>query len=240
MEVIVAPTYEAMSQQAAQDVIRLMRTAKNPLLCVASGDSPKGLYQQLVQQVNAASLDFSNWKFVGLDEWIGMNEQDEGSCRYHVNQQLFHPLHIKKENIFFFDGRHPDIEKHCADTEQFIEDNGGIDVAIIGVGLNGHIGMNEPGTDPLLHTHLSAIDPETQTVGQKYFNTPQVITHGITLGIANILAAKHIFLLATGAHKAAIVKKILQDEISDQLPASFLRQHKGFRIYLDAAAAAMI
>jgi galactosamine-6-phosphate isomerase len=169
-----------------------------------------------------------------------MNGSDEGSCRYHLNRQFFQPLHIKEENISFFDGRAIELENECQQTENFIHQHGGIDVAILGLGLNGHIGMNEPGTSPNLHSHIADIDPETQEVGQKYFTTPQTLSHGITLGLANIMETRHVILLVSGARKAGIVKRIIEDEPSEQLPASLLRQHPGLKIYLDAEAAQLI
>jgi galactosamine-6-phosphate isomerase len=240
MEIHVAPNYEEMSKQASEEVIRLMQASKNKLLCIASGDTPTGLFRDLVARVHKKELSLSDWKFVGLDEWAGMNGSDEGSCRYHLNRQFFQPLHIKEENISFFDGRAIELENECQQTENFIHQHGGIDVAILGLGLNGHIGMNEPGTSPNLHSHIADIDPETQEVGQKYFTTPQTLSHGITLGLANIMETRHVILLVSGARKAGIVKRIIEDEPSEQLPASLLRQHPGLKIYLDAEAAQLI
>jgi len=240
MEIFVADTYKQMSMKAAQDVIILMQASKNKLLCIASGDTPAGLYKEIVSKVKTGALDVSDWKFVGLDEWAGMNGHDEGSCRYHLDKQFFSPLKINKEKISFFNGRAADLEKECATTEDFIKQHGGITVAILGIGLNGHIGMNEPGTSPLLHSHVAEIDPETQAVGQKYFTTPRQLSHGITLGISNLIQARHIILLASGINKAAIVKKALEEEISKQLPVTLLRDHTGFKIYLDAEAAQLV
>jgi galactosamine-6-phosphate isomerase len=240
MEVYVASNYEEMSKQAAEEVIRVMQASKNKLLCIASGDTPAGLFGDLVARVNNRELSIADWKFVGLDEWAGMNGGDEGSCRYHLNRQFFQPLHIKEENISFFDGRANDLEKECQQTENFIRKHGGIDVAIVGLGLNGHIGMNEPGTSPSLHSHIADIDAETQKVGQKYFTAPQTLSQGITLGLANIMETRHIILLVSGAHKAGIVKRIIEEEASEQLPASLLRQHPGLKVYLDKEAAQLI
>ena len=240
MEIFVAGSYNDMSKQAAHEVIGLMQSSKNKLLCIASGDTPAGMYKEIVSKVKDNELDVSDWNFVGLDEWGGMNGNDEGSCRYHLNQQFFHPLQIKKENICFFDGRENDLEKECRHTEKFIQQHGGIDIALLGLGLNGHIGMNEPGTSPQLHSHIAEIESETQKIGQKYFTGPRKLSYGITLGLANIMEARHVILMASGSHKAAIVKKIIEDEISEQLPASLLRQHKELKVYLDAEAAQLL
>lgn len=237
MEIFIYDTYEQMSKQAASGVIDLMQSSERKLLCAASGDTPAGLYKIIAETVNNGKLNIKDWKFVGLDEWAGMNGSDEGSCRFHLDRQFFDPLAIEDGKICFFDGRAANLESECRRTEDFIRRHGGIVVAVLGLGTNGHIGMNEPGTSSSLHSHVAAIDSETQKVGQKYFKSPRSITHGITLGIANLMEAQHVFLLVSGAHKAGIVKRILEEEISEQLPASLLRQHPGLKIYLDTAAA---
>src|SRR4051812_40243793 len=105
MKIFVGDTYEAMSAQATDDIITLTGDLKNPVLCTASGDTPKGLYRELVNRVNKKEIDVSGWYFVSLDEWLGLNGDDEGSCRFHLNDQLFNPLRTEKDNIGFFDGR---------------------------------------------------------------------------------------------------------------------------------------
>jgi len=237
MKIIVAETYEAISKKAVDDLVALTQSVREPLVCTASGDSPSGLYKELVRRVSEKNLDISSWYFVGLDEWSGMNGKDEGSCRFHLDRQFFHPLAIPEERICFFDGRAADAEGECRRTENFIKKHQGIDLAILGLGMNGHVGMNEPGTSPDLRSHLADIDPQTQAVGQKYFTQQKDISHGLTLGIATLKEAKQIMLVVSGAHKAAIVKRVVEEEASEQLPASLLRDHPGFTFYLDRAAA---
>jgi len=240
MEIFVADTYETMSQQAADDVIELMQSFKEPLICTASGHSPAGLYKEIIGQIDKKRLDISDWYFVGLDEWAGLNGSDEGSCRHHLDLELFNPLNIADSRICFFDGRAQNLQEECANTEEFIRQHGGIAVAILGVGMNGHVGMNEPGISPALRSHVTDLHPITQKVGQKYFKEQQQLTQGITLGVATLMEARHIILLVSGSHKAEIVKKVIEEEISEQLPASLLRQHPGLRIYLDEEAAQMV
>ncbi|MEI9806383.1 MAG: 6-phosphogluconolactonase [Bacteroidota bacterium] len=137
----------------------------------------------------------------------------------------------------FFNGRAKDLDKECEDVERFIHQQGGIDLAILGLGMNGHIGMNEPGTSAALRSHVTALDPITKETAQKYFKEQRQLTNGVTLGLATLMEARYIILLVSGAHKAGIVKKILEDEISEQIPGSLLRNHPGLNIYLDAEAA---
>src|SRR5690349_3149133 len=109
MQVIVCNSYEDLSLRVAADLIECMASRKHPLLCAASGDSPSGLYRHLVARVAQKDLDISGWAFLGLDEWVGLNGSDEGSCRYHLDRELFSPLHIPPEKLFFFDGRKADL-----------------------------------------------------------------------------------------------------------------------------------
>jgi len=240
MKVFIADGYEKMSKQAADDVVEIMNSRQQPLICTASGDSPAGLYKEIAERSNKKQVDVSNWFFVGLDEWVGMNGNDEGSCRYHLDKQLFQPLKIDNSKICFFDGRKKDLEGECQHTENFIVQHGGMDAVILGVGLNGHVGMNEPGTLLDTHSHVTDLDPTTQQVGQKYFTKEQKLTEGITLGLATIMEARNIILLVGGKHKADIIQKVIEGEISEKLPATLLRRHPSFKIYLDADAASKI
>jgi galactosamine-6-phosphate isomerase len=240
MRLFVFENYEIMSLEAAKKVVQLMNDKKRMVLCPASGDSPKGLYKELTGQMQQSKPDVDNYYFIGLDEWLGMNGDDEGSCRYHLDRQLFDPLKIKKSNISFFDGRAVDPEAECKKIDKVIEELGGIDFAIVGLGMNGHVGMNEPGTSPELHSHVAKIDPVTQHVGQKYFKEKKEIPGGLTLGIANLMEAENVMLVVNGDKKAAILKQVLEEDISEKLPASFLRNHPNFIVYADAEAARLL
>ncbi len=240
MEIKIGNTYEEMSGKAVSDLLEILQSIKNPLLCTASGDSPKGMYKELIKQLKEKNIDISGWTFLSLDEWAGMNENDEGSCRYHLNNDLFGPLNVRENKIVFFDGRATNPAEECKRIEDFISGHGGIDVAIVGLGMNGHVGMNEPGTPVTSRTHVAEIDSTTQTVGQKYFKNKQSLTHGLTLGLTTLLETRNIMLVASGSKKAAIVQQVLEEEISEQLPASLLRNHEHFYVYLDSNAASQL
>ena len=240
MKPIIADNYDAMSKQVARDIIEIMTSIDSPLFCPASGDTTKGLYKQMAVLHQQGQLNTANWLFVGLDEWMGMNENDEGSCRFHLDEQLFEPLQVNNDRICFFDGKAADPVAECDRVEEFIQQQAGIDLLILGLGLNGHVGMNEPGISTSLRSHVATLDPLTAQVGQKYFDKPQQLTEGLTLGIATMLAAKNIFLLVSGSRKAAIVKKVIEGEITAAVPATLLRQHPGLKIYLDKDAAGML
>jgi glucosamine-6-phosphate isomerase len=240
MKLFIADTYDALSRQTADDLVLLLKEKVQPLLCVASGDSPAGLYRELVNRVQQEELDVSDWYFVGLDEWLGMNGKDEGSCRFHLDQQLFQPMQINENRICFFDGRSDDAEAECGRIEALIAEHGGIEVAILGLGMNGHVGMNEPGTHPSTFAHVAVLDEETKQVGQKYFKQQKQLTGGLTLGIADLQAARNVFLVVNGRHKASIVKRMLDEPVSEQLPVSLLRHHPDLTVYLDREVAEKI
>lgn len=240
MKIFISENYDEMCRRALNHILQLLASIKNPLICPASGDTPAGLYKNLVSDVELKKIEINNWSFVGLDEWMGMNGNDQGSCRFHLNNQLFKPLNVKESQISFFDGRENDTNNECVKVEDFIFENGGIEVAIVGIGMNGHVGMNEPGTSKIIRSHVTEIHSETKISGQKYFTEKQELLQGITLGLANILEAHNIFLLASGQHKADIIKQVLEGEISDQFPSSLLREHPALYIYLDNEAADLL
>jgi galactosamine-6-phosphate isomerase len=240
MRLIISNKVEAHWQQAATDLLGYLRMLPQPLICPASGTSTEGLYAALAAAVKATGTDTSSWLFVGLDEWLGMDGGDEGSCRSLLNEQLFYPLAISSGNICFFNGRTKDTQDECRRTEGFIHQHGGIDLAIVGIGMNGHVGMNEPGTDPAQRAHEAVLHPLTQQVGQKYFSKPTLLQGGLTLGMANLMEARKLVLLANGAHKADIVESMVTGLMSEKLPASLLRHHPDFTVYLDKEAAAGI
>jgi glucosamine-6-phosphate isomerase len=240
MKRFITGSYAEFSQLAAEDLVQLTANKNAPVVCTASGDTPSGLYKALFDKVKVKHADVQDWYFIGLDEWVGMNGDDEGSCRFHLNNQLFTPLQIAGERIIFFDGKARDLAKECETVESFIFQHGGMDVAIVGLGMNGHIGMNEPGTSPNKRSHVTVLDPITQKVGQKYFKQAQELTAGITLGLGTLMESKYIMLLVSGSHKAPIVQQVLEGEITENVPASLLRNHPGLRIYLDKEAAQLL
>jgi len=240
MKIFIEKNYELMSAKAADEVMKTITPLKKPVLCPATGDSPKGLYKEMIDRIRRKKIKVSDWCFVGLDEWLGMNGNDEGSCRYHLNNDLLKPLCIDEKKVSFFDGSAKDIQNEIQKTDNFIKKHGGIDLAIVGLGLNGHVGMNEPGTDSSLHSHISEIDSITQKTGQKYFKKERKLARGITLGIANLMEARKVILLVSGNKKAEIAQKVLEGNISEMIPASLLRGHKNFSVYLDEEAAGLL
>src|SRR6185437_1958315 len=240
MQFSIVDNPEMMAARVADRLVECLRSIPQPLFCPASGDTPAALYAELLRRTADHALDMSHWYFVGLDEWVGMNGEDEGSCRYHLDKGLFHPLHVTPGRICFFDGRATDLEKECDDVERFIAKRQRIDVAILGIGPNGHIAMNEPGADPAGRSHVADLHPATRATGQKYFRRSVQLERGITLGLGTLMEARHLFLLAIGQHKAAVILQALDGPVTREVPASLLRNHPGLEIWLDPGAAALL
>jgi galactosamine-6-phosphate isomerase len=240
MKLFITDTTESMARGVADRLDECLRSVPAPLFCPASGDTPAALYREMVGRVKRNTLDMSHWNFVGLDEWVGMNGGDEGSCRYYLDKGLFEPLGVDEERICFFDGRAADLGRECTTVGDFIGKWGCIDAVILGIGLNGHVAMNEPGADPARRSHVATLHPVTQSSGQKYFSSRTSLEKGITLGLRDLLDARHIFLLATGEHKAAIIQKALEGPVTREVPASLLRDHPGLEVWLDARAAVLL
>lgn len=210
------------------------------LLCLGSGDTPLGVFDILVKWHESGEIDFSKVHFVGLDEWLGMDEQDEGSCFYTMYQKLFIPLGLPATQIHCFDAKSTDADGECAKIDKLIAANAGLDFILLGIGSNGHLAMNEPGTLADALCHVSQLAESTILTGQKYFNKSTPLDKGITLGLKHIIEAKQIILMANGPQKAEIIKKTLDLESTSTIPSTFLKRAQNVSIMVDKAAAALL
>lgn len=218
----VFPSYAALCRAVADEIAAVVRSRPNALVCLASGHSPLGVFACLIDDVRNGRLNLSHCEWVGLDEWMGMNGADPGSCRQMMDEFLFHPLGVSPAKIHFFDGRAAHPMGEVDRIAKRIAEAGGLDVMLVGIGTNGHIAMNEPGTPFSTHTHISALAAETIEVGQKYFQSPTPLEKGITLGLADFAESRLPILMANGPKKAAIIKRLLHEDQNEQLPASIL------------------
>lgn len=230
--------YQELSAFAANKITRLVKHNKNAVLCLAAGDTPALTYDLVVEAAKKESLDFSSVTFIGLDEWVGIAQDMPGSCYHFLQQKIFSPLDIQKDQIHFFNAMATDLQQECNRINTIIQTMGGIDLALVGIGLNGHIGFNEPGINPAGNAHVVALDEVTSTVGQKYFKTTTPLSKGITLGMAQIMQAREVLLLASGAKKAVIICRTLKEDVSNAVPAGFITTHPNGWILLDEDAAA--
>ncbi|HEK20974.1 MULTISPECIES: 6-phosphogluconolactonase [unclassified Mucilaginibacter] len=233
MEVKIYRDYDEMSKAAAELVARQLAEKPDAVLVFPSGDSPTGALNYLVSWANEGLIDFTKAFIVGLDEWVGMDENDKGSCKYYLTNTFFNKLNTKLNNITLFNAKADNLEAECERMNAFIASKGGIDVMMVGIGMNGHLGLNEPGTPFDLYAHRSALDPVTVEVGQKYFDKTTPLTEGITLGLQHLAEAGKAVLIASGAKKAKIIAKSLQGEVSTQVPASILQTLDNAVVLLD-------
>lgn len=234
MQYQVFADYDALSDHTAQFILQLVRQKPDAVICVASGETPLGTFQKVV--ANAQPHDFDRVTFVALDEWVGIDAANPGSCRHYIEKPLIKPLKIPAERVSFFDGMAADLAAECKRVDDFIAQKGGLDLIVVGIGMNGHIGLNEPGSSFDAYAHISDLEEVTATVGQKYFESNTPLTQGITLGLRHFLQAKAAIVIANGARKQDIIGRVLYEPISEQLPASVLYLHANGYLWVDEAA----
>lgn len=228
--------YQRLSRAVA-DVIRdyIIKTP-DALVCLASGHSPMGVFECLVKDIQSKTLDVSQCTFVGLDEWVGIAPDQDGSCREMMDKFFFEPAGISKNQIAFFDALALDLQKEADRINALIESRQGLDIMLVGVGTNGHIAMNEPGTPFTIAAHISTLAEETKAVGQKYFTNATELDKGITLGLKHVAEARLPILIANGKKKNDILKKAFTVTPSPEIPASIFQTIAQGLVMLDAEA----
>ncbi len=240
MNINVFKDYDELSEKTAEFIADFVKTKTDARLCLAAGDTPTGTFKNMVGLSKEGRASFSGCTFVGLDEWVGMDENDEGSCKNYVYNNLFIPLAVKKSKIVFFDACADNLEAECRRIDDYIKNNGPIDLMLVGIGMNGHIGLNEPGVSFDSYSHIVKLDPVTKNVGQKYFKEKTDLEMGITLGIRHLMESKCAILIANGTKKAEIIRKVVKGEVTNKIPASILQRHKNCYLFLDKDAASML
>lgn len=240
MNTHIAPDYRQMSMQAAEMIIEHVNQKPDSLVCFAAGNTPLGTFSFLVEAARVGRVSFDRCRFISLDEWVGLSASDEGSCRQTLDRHLFEPCGINEQNVHFFNGMSEDLDAECKWMDDYIRANGTIDLLLLGVGMNGHLGFNEPGVDFELYSHVIDLDAVTKQVSVKYFLHQQNVQKGITLGIKHLMQASTVILVADGQKKADIIRKALHDEVSRDVPVTVLHQHHNVHIFLDEAAAAFV
>ncbi|MEY4728477.1 MAG: hypothetical protein RLZZ390_1001 [Bacteroidota bacterium] len=215
---------EQLSDFMANELVNQLMEKPTSLICFASGNSPKRAAALFVEKAIEKNIDTTQFKFVGLDEWVGVAD----------------PLGIQPNQYHVFDGTTSDLAKACREMDEFIAQNGGIDLMIVGIGMNGHIGFNEPGVDFNQLSHVVPLDEITATVGQQYFEQSMELKYGITLGFQHLLQSQKVYLLANSSKKAEVVKRAIEGEVDRSFPASIMQQHTNGFILIDEAAAALL
>ncbi|MBC1481273.1 glucosamine-6-phosphate deaminase [Listeria seeligeri] len=237
MKIVIKENPQIVAESISQKIIEIVKEKPTSLICIAGGDTPLLTIEALIKANQAGEVDFSKTKFVGLDEWVGLGRETKGSCIQTLYDAFFDRLeNVSSDQICFFDGQTADFEAECARVDAFIEACGGIDFILLGIGLNGHIGFNEPFVPVDVNCHVVELDNVTKRVMSKYFDTDLPLTHGISLGMQQILTAKEIYLVATGEKKAEIVQQVIEKEPTVSIPATLVKQAIA-TLVLDEAAA---
>lgn len=241
MKFICGKDYQEMSNRAANLIMAQVLIKSDSVLGLATGSSPVGTYKKLIDYYNKGELDFSNIVSVNLDEYKGLEPTHEQSYRYFMQTNFFNSINIKKENTNVPNGLEKDSEKACSEYNRIIDEVGGIDLQLLGLGHNGHIGFNEPADTFVKKTHCVDLTDMTIDANTRFFASREdVPTQAYTMGIQNIMLAKKIVVVVSGRDKAEIVKKAFTGEITPRVPASVLQLHQDCTIVGDEAAFSLL
>jgi len=233
--------YEGMSLRAAQMVAIEIKRRRQIVLGLASGNTPLGLYNYWIRMVQQGNLSFKDAMSFNLDEYLGLAPHHPQSYWTYMQENLVRHIDIDPERVHIPRGDAEDVEAHCLAYEQMIRQVGGIDIQILGIGQNGHIGFNEPGGSFGKSTHLVELTEDTRLANSRYFAPEEdVPTHAITMGLKSIMNAKQIVLLASGENKSDAVYKAIMEEVATSLPASVLQLHPNCVFILDEQAASRL
>ncbi len=239
MQVKIFKEHEALSAYAASEIAIAIRKDPRLCLCMASGHTPARTCELLVMKLKEEKINYSSLFFIGLDEWVGLSPENEGSCHYFFKKKLFEPLDLPPVRYHLFDAMATNLQDECSKMNAVIHEKG-IDLMLVGIGMNGHIGFNEPGTSFQSPAHVADLDEITKTVGQKYFSETMTLRQGITTGLGQLLAAKKVLLMANGLKKAAVIKETVEGPVTENFPASILQQHHNGIVLADEAAASLL
>ena len=242
MKIIRATDYYDMSRKAANIISAQVIMKPNCVLGLATGGTPVGTYKQWVEWYNKGDLDFSEVTTVNLDEYRGLPREHPESYWSFMHKNLFDLVNIRPEAIHLPDGTNMDSAAECAHYDEIIRQLGGVDLQLLGIGHDGHIGFNEPGAAFELGTHCVSLTEETIEANKRFFDgdVNQVPKQAYTMGIKTIMQARKVLMVANGAGKADIVKKAFFGPVTPEVPASILQMHPDFTLVLDAEAASRL
>ncbi|RXI39875.1 glucosamine-6-phosphate deaminase [Clostridium tetani] len=241
MKVLIKDSYDELSEVAALEILELIDKKPDCVLGLATGSTPVGTYEKLIEYYKKGKVDFSKVTAFNLDEYRGLNGEHPQSYKFFMNNTLFNHINIDKKNTFILDGLSNDIEKECIEYDKKINNKGGIDLQILGIGGNGHIGFNEPSEELSISTHLTKLKAKTIKDNSRFFNSKEEVpTEAMTMGMGSIMRARKIILLINGEAKAEIVKKLINGNVTTKVPASLLHLHPNCTVILDKEAAKFI
>lgn len=237
MEFRVFESAQQLALAEAERIAALLHDKPGALICIAAGHTSLPVFDALLSMQEKGEVSFARAKFVAMDEWLGMNHNTPDSCGDFLVRHFLSHADFAKENVRLADGCAQNTQAECESLTRFIADNGGLDYVLLGMGMNGHLALNEPGVDFTLGAHVTGLDEVTQQVGQKYFAHGAALRGGLTLGVADLLAARQVALHVTGENKAAIAARLMSEPVSNALPATAVKALASARIWMDRAAA---
>ncbi len=239
MEIIIVNNPEEVGRQTAELIISEINRKPDLVLGLATGDTPLETYARLVEANRTGMVDFSEVITFNLDEYVGLEKTDPNSYYHYMHSNLFDKINIKEKNTHLLDGFSQDYGQTTAKYDKLIYEHNGIDLQLLGIGMNGHIGFNEPGTELVVNTHVTNLSETTLRQNSKFFgNVDAMPKQAITMGMGTIMKAKRILLLATGKRKAGIIARLLNNNIiSTDTPASALLLHPNLTVIIDEDAA---
>lgn len=234
MEVVTAEDYDGMSKEAAKFIYEAIEKNPNITLGLATGSTPQKMYQYLAEMLNENNIDLSNVHTVNLDEYVGLDADNAQSYHYFMLEEFFNKVNIPLENTHIPDGKNDDLEAEVANYEKIIADLGGIDLQVLGVGRNGHIGFNEPGTPFDSRTQVVSLTDVTIKDNSRFFDKIEdVPTQALSMGLETIMDAKSILFLASGEAKRDAVNSLINAEITEEIPVTILQKHDNLTVILD-------
>ena len=241
MRLIRAKNYQDASRKVANIISAQVILKPDCVLGLATGSSPVGAYQQLIKWYEKGDLDFSQVRTVNLDEYVGLGEKDEQSYVAFMRQNLFDHINIDPKNTPLPNGLELDAAKQCAEYDNLIHSLGGVDLQLLGIGHNGHIGFNEPSDTFVKGTHCVDLTQQTIEANARFFeNEDQVPKQAYTMGILDILQAKRVVMIVTGESKAQILKDAFCGPVRTEVPASIMQMHPDFTLVADEAAMSLV
>jgi len=241
MRVVITRDYDEVSRKSAKIVVGRLEQKPDLVLGLATGSTPLGLYKELVRRHQEQGISFARVRTFNLDEYLGLKPDDPQGYRYFMSENFFNYVDIPEENIHIPDGLTKDPEKFCQWYEDEIEKAGGLDLQVVGIGRDGHIGFNEPGSSLASRTRIKTLDEQTIKDNSRFFKRPEDVPHfAITMGVGTILEAREILFMASGSEKSEIVARAIEGPVTSLVTASIMQIHPKVIAVLDEGAAASL
>ncbi|HJG96981.1 MAG TPA: glucosamine-6-phosphate deaminase [Romboutsia timonensis] len=241
MRIIVCENYEEVSKKAAQMILSQVTLKPNSVLGLATGSTPIGMYENLVKLNKNGDIDFSEVRTFNLDEYYKLPKESDQSYHYFMYKNLFDHININPENIHIPNGMTADVDAECERYDKLIKEAGGVDIQVLGIGNNAHIGFNEPTINFEKGTHLVELEESTIEANSRFFdNIEDVPKKAITMGVGSIFKSKKIMLIATGENKAEAIYNTVYGKVVPEVPASILQFHSDIVLILDKKAAKLL